>query len=365
MSHFSASGDTDTPQRPRAWALSSGGKGMENQCLALAEAAGYAAYPIRLAPRAPWRWLPEKAWRLWGNVPRRLSPENQKDFASPWPDLVVACGRLSVAAAIHIKRYAGSTTFVVQCQNPRVRPTLFDLVIPPEHDRMAPADTVFPIIGAPNLALPWRLQRAGEHWRETFSALPRPLIAVAIGGSSGAYTLTDDDVDGLFAALERMRRQTGGTLAITTSRRTGAHHEARIAAHARRLGAWTAASVSGGQDAPSPILGLYALADILVVTADSVNMAAEAAATGKPVFIAPLAGGSAKFDRFHASLRARGITRPLGAEGATIDTWTYAPLAETQRAADEIRRRMAARGFKLPGFKLPSGTGGAPPASLF
>ena len=327
--------------RPTAWAISGGARGMENQCLALAEAAGYAPVPLHVTARAPWRWLPEPAWPLWGRVPNRLSTDNQQTLAGAWPDLVVACGRQSVPLAIHIKKQSQGRTFVVQCQNPRVSPGLFDLVVPPEHDGMADAENVLPILGSPNLALPWRLEMAARRWEPAFAHLSRPLIAVAIGGSSNAYTLTRDNVDELFQHLERLQASSGGILALTTSRRTGAQNEARVQAHADRLGAWL---WDGKGD--SPILGLYALADAIVVTEDSVNMAAEAAASGKPLYVAKLTGGSEKFDHFHDALKARGIARDLS--GSAFETWSYTPLSETLRAAAEIRQRMETRGFTLP-----------------
>jgi len=327
--------------RPVAWAISGGARGMENQCLALAEAAGYAPIPLRVTARAPWRWLPEPAWPLWGHVPNRLSADNQHTLKGPWPDLVVACGRQSVPLAIHIKKQSQGHTFVVQCQDPRISPALFDMVVPPEHDTMRAADNVLPITGSPNLALPWRLEAAASTWRATFAGLKRPLIAVAIGGSSSAYRMTGPVIEEMFHSLEKLVETSGGCLAITTSRRTGADNEMLIKDHAQRLGAWLWDGTGN-----SPILGLYALADAVVVTEDSVNMAAEVAASGKPLYVARLTGGSEKFDYFHDALKARGIARDLS--GSAFETWDYTPLSETLRAATQIRQRMEARGFNLP-----------------
>jgi mitochondrial fission protein ELM1 len=74
------------------------------------------------------------------------------------------------------------------------------------------------------------------------------------------------------------------------------------------------------------------------VTADSISMISEAAATGKPVYVIELDGGSRKFARFHQAMRDAGITRPF--TGA-VETWRYTPPGDTERAAVEIRRRLA------------------------
>ena len=104
-------------------------------------------------------------------------------------------------------------------------------------------------------------------------------------------------------------------------------------------------------DAPIAFYGLYAseldeqlrssgLADAVVVTCDSVSMVSEACATGKPVLVAELDGGNAKFRAFHATLREAGHTRPFRGE---LERWATRPPDDTERVAAEVRRRMSAR----------------------
>jgi mitochondrial fission protein ELM1 len=90
----------------------------------------------------------------------------------------------------------------------------------------------------------------------------------------------------------------------------------------------------------NPYFAFLAAADAILVTEDSTNLATDAAATGRPVFVARMAGGSAKFRRFHEDLQNRGATRPFA---GAFDRWTYAPLVETDRAARELLRRFDAR----------------------
>jgi hypothetical protein len=90
----------------------------------------------------------------------------------------------------------------------------------------------------------------------------------------------------------------------------------------------------------NPYFAMLGLADAIVVTADSVNMVSEAAATGKPVHVVPLEGGSKKFARFHRAMEEAGITRPF--RGA-IEQWTYRPPDDAACAAAVIRDRFARR----------------------
>ncbi len=74
-----------------------------------------------------------------------------------------------------------------------------------------------------------------------------------------------------------------------------------------------------------------------MVTSDSVAMISEACATGKPVHLIDLPGGSAKFDHFHAELRERDLARPFAGR---IENWTPPHLDETTRVAALVRARL-------------------------
>ena len=84
-------------------------------------------------------------------------------------------------------------------------------------------------------------------------------------------------------------------------------------------------------------------ADAFVVTADSVNMAGEACATGKPVYIFMPEGGRAKFHAFHHALEQTGATRLLPERLEALDTWRYDPIHSAGRIAAEIIRRARMR----------------------
>jgi mitochondrial fission protein ELM1 len=123
---------------------------------------------------------------------------------------------------------------------------------------------------------------------------------------------------------------------MTYSRRTPS---AARAAMSRRLGARPGLIWDGRGD--NPYFAFLAAADYILVTEDSINMAAEAASTGKPLFILPMRGESERIGRFHRDLQERGAARPFA---GSLHRWSYEPLRETERAAEEIVRRMAGAG---------------------
>ena len=318
---------SDLPFIRTAWVLSEGIAGMENQCLGLAEALGLTPAVKRISLRAPWAWLPPQIFPL----PFLALTRTSDRLDPPWPDLLIACGRKSVPFAVAIKKLSGGRTYTVQTQDPKISPQFFDLVIPPAHDNLT-GRNVFAITGAPHRITPVKLAQARDSYSSRFANLPRPLVGVLVGGPNRSFNMTPADIDTLGKNLRRLAKENSAGFAITLSRRTPDF----VAAQLREALEGLAYDLSTPAS-DNPYLGILALSDAFVITADSVNMATEAAITGKPIFLAELTGGAAKFDRFHAALTTRGIARVFDGK---LAHWSYSPLNETSRAADEIRRRL-------------------------
>jgi uncharacterized protein len=204
----------------------------------------------------------------------------------------------------------------------------------PAHDDPVIGANVITTLGAVHRITTERLAQDARRFADLFGVLPRPLVAVLLGGDNRAYRMTEDRFTAFADHLAALASQ-GFGLAITPSRRTD---PALTNLLRRRLAESRIYLWDGGGD--NPYFGLLGAADAVIVTADSVSMVSEAAATGKPVYVADFGGGSAKFDRFHEAMSAAGVTRPFR---GTIENWSYDPPADTARAAAEIRRRLAAR----------------------
>ncbi len=337
-----------TRERPlegqRAWIISDGNAGHEVQCLGVAEALGVKVDIKRVAPRGL-----AKALSPWGPVPgREKFGEPGAQFAPPWPAIAFATGRLTTPYIRALKRMAGLATFTVILLDPKTRASSADLFWVPEHDTRRGANVVTTLT-SPHAFSPARLTELRKMMPPQIAALPCPRVAILIGGPNGDYRYTASDEARLIAGLTQLS-QSGAGLMLTPSRRTPPSLLAAINAattSAPRI-LW-----DGTSDNPYP--QFLAHADAFVVTADSVNMAGEAAATGKPVYIFHPSGGSAKFARFHASLAAAGITRVLPdghlQEGrGMLQSWNYEPLDSAHVIAGEIERRWNQRASMLGGL---------------
>lgn len=309
------------------WILTEGHAGMEAQCRGLADALGIVPALKRVRVRLPWDWLPNRMW-LW---PLAAPTRDSDRLAPPWPDLIISCGNVSAPLAAAIRAESGGRTRAVHIQDPKMDLARFDLVIAPRHDGLAGAN-VMSSKAALHPVTPEKLAAGGQRWAAALAHLPRPLVAVLIGGSNGRHRLTPAVAARLADDLVRLARDSGGALAVTPSRRTGA---GALRIIGERLAGLSADIWDGAGD--NPYFGILGLADAVVVTGDSVNMVSEACATGKPVHVFDLDGGSAKFDRFHGALRARGITRRF--EGR-LESWRYDPPDDMARAVAAVRRRL-------------------------
>jgi uncharacterized protein len=314
---------------PKAWVLHDGKAGMRSQALGLAEATGcsFVEKPLRVHP--PWSILPPQLWLL----PRYAISGGNSLLAPPLPDFVIACGRNTAVPALTIRRASGGRTLLAQIQDPRVRRSEFDLIVVPEHDQLR-GPRVMITRGAVHRVTAVRLETERRRF-PSLAALPRPIVVVLIGGANKAYRLTLQRLAEIADALAALLSENGGSLLLTPSRRTG---ERGITLLRARLGGFPGAIWDG--DGDNPYFAYLALADALLVTADSISMISEAAATGKPVHVLDLDGGDAKFKRFHATMRAAGVTRPFTGR---IESWSYPIRDDTARAGAALRTLVLTR----------------------
>ena len=311
---------------------------MENQALGLAEALQRLLPSEITVRRVKWRKafdkLPSALKASW-----MLDPASDDPFpaaSEDWPDVWIATGRATLPLSLMAKRRSGGKTFVVQTQDPRWRTGDYDLVVAPRHDGIEGAN-VLSITGSPHRVTPARLAEGAAAFADQLEALPRPRVAVLVGGASRAHDLPEAHAAELADRIAAAVGDVGGSLMLTYSRRTP---EAAKSAMNARLSDLPGLIWDG--TGANPYFAFLHYADQILVTEDSANMAAEAASTGKPVHVLPMIATKPadKFERLHEDLRERGAARAFD---GTLGGWSYEPLNETERAAREILNRLAVR----------------------
>jgi uncharacterized protein len=214
--------------------------------------------------------------------PRMIDHGRSDALAPPWPDLVLVAEGALGNVALEIRRKSGGRTKVVCLGRPRGRMSEFDLIITTPQYRVPAAANVR------ELKLPLhRLDRrqmklAAAALAPELSPLPRPWIVLLVGGTSTPDVLDTAAAQNLARQALAYAKESGGSLLVVTSPRTGREAEMALAAALNgkvRCSFWSQKGVK------NPYFGYLALADRFIVTSDSVSMLTEAILTKKPVAV--------------------------------------------------------------------------------
>jgi uncharacterized protein len=263
---------------PRTWILASPHAGDNTQLFALADALGWPYETKRLIYRPSERLL-----RFLGQATlAALSKESLDKIMAPFPDLIIAAGRASEAIASWIRKFGNGDARLVFIGTPWGDLARFDLVIATPQYALARRANVLMSSLPLHRVHAEALAAAAQSWRPRLQHLPRPLTAVLVGGSSGPYVFDQASAERLGRDVSRLAHERGGALLVSTSARTGLKASQALAA-AISVPSYHYDWASGGSD--NPYLAFLALAERIVVTADSISMISEASATGKPVLL--------------------------------------------------------------------------------
>jgi mitochondrial fission protein ELM1 len=321
------------------WVITDGKAGMDVQARGVADALGLDYRMICVDPQGVWKVLAP-----WGPVaPTERFGADGSQFAPPWPAVAIATGRASIPYIRRLRREAGAATFCVVLQDPKTGRNTADLIWVPEHDRRR-GPNVVTTPTSPHSFTAERLAALRAAPPPEIAALPHPRVAVVLGGKNGIYRFTEADDDRLQKALASLAAL-GASFMVTPSRRS---HQRLI--RAAEAGTRGSPRIIWDMTGENPYPHFLAQADLLVVTADSVNMTGEACATGRPVWVFEPSGGSAKFRRFHQALQSHGATRLLPDIMPSLEEWSYRPLDAASSIAREIEQRWQRRTRVLSGL---------------
>jgi mitochondrial fission protein ELM1 len=282
----------------RVWLLLGDKPGDNAQVEAVVEALGWDCARKTLQWRAPYT-TEKPRFRV---TVDHVDPTRSAPLEPPWPDLALTIGRRPSMVALWTKERSAGCTRVVLFGKPSGLITRFDLVVAGAEVQLPPLPNVLPI------RLPLMRPRAADIaaavalWRPRLAGLPRPLIAILVGGPTVPFAF-DARVSEHLCRHAAAIAAAGGTPYVATSRRTP-----RAAALALRrelppgaqLFEWTPESRD------NPYLALLDLADGFIVTGDSVSMLAEVVRAQKPLAILELPlGRLGALDQLRRSLLRR------------------------------------------------------------
>ncbi|MDN5924222.1 MAG: mitochondrial fission ELM1 family protein, partial [Xanthomonadales bacterium] len=306
-----------------------GAAGNLRQARALARAAGLSAAEIVVDLRTPWAWSAP-------HMPRgsrmALDADTRRRLRPPWPRVVIGCGREAAWVTRWLRRRSRGACYCAQILNPRLHARHWDLLITPQHDGIMGSNVLNPLGSLNPVDSGWLA--AGRADFSVLAELPRPRVAVLLGGPRRGVAFDEAYLRDLIAGLHAMQARDGGSFLLSASARTPPAFAPAVRAALTDFPglAWTSEA-----DGNNPYAGLLAWADRIVVTPDSVNMLSEAAASGAPTHTLVSRALPARLQRFHDALHAGGWLHALDAQAPAPKQ----PLRETGAIAAELLRRLA------------------------
>ncbi|MDW8371434.1 MAG: ELM1/GtrOC1 family putative glycosyltransferase [Geminicoccaceae bacterium] len=265
---------------PRTWLMLGHKVGDNGQILALAEGLGW-PYEVK---HLVYRRTELLTNLLAGPTLMGLVRERSSPLEPPWPELVISAGRRNEPLVRWIQREAGGPGKVrlVHVGRPWARHECFDLIVTTPQYRLPEKPNILHNEAPLHRVTAARLEAAAAEAERRFAHLPRPFVAVIMGGNAGPYRFDRENGALLGYSASRMARELGGSVLATSSARTPA---AAIDALEAELAVPAFLYRFRRDDPDNPYLAILAAADRLIVTCDSMSMLAEAIATQKPVFI--------------------------------------------------------------------------------
>lgn len=289
---------------PSVWLMMGKKEGENAQVLGLGEALGW-PFEIKTLAYTPYEIVVNLPIlnTLAGVVKRHSSP-----LVPPWPDIVISAGRRNEPVCRWIREQAGGNVRLIHVGRPWASVETFDLVVTTPQYRFPAHPKVVQNELPLHRVTQARLTRDAAKWAPSLAHLPAPYTAVLAGGNSGPYVFDPRAGARLARRANAMAKETGGSLLVTTSARTpNATADALLSAIEGPAfkHRWS------HRDHDNPYFGILALADNIIVTADSVSMMAEACATGKPVYLFDTDEGHASMCASPSQFASVALDQPL------------------------------------------------------
>ncbi len=288
---------------PNVWCLLGRKAGDNTQVRSLAEALGWSFTEKHILARA-WELLPHL---LLGETLAGIDAGASSALDAPWPDLVITAGRRNEPVARWIRRQSGGRTKLVHIGRPWASLDSWDLVITtpqyflPEQPNIR--HNQLPLHRMPAE----QLDAAGDKWRRSLGHMPRPWIAVFVGGDSAKFVFTPDKGRRLGEWAQALAARANGSLLVAGSPRTPAPVLDALldGISVPHFGyRWS-------PEGENPYRGFLSLADAFVVTGESMSMLGEASATGRPLYIFDMGDGDRPWWRLPHNFRSKPLSHRL------------------------------------------------------
>jgi mitochondrial fission protein ELM1 len=312
-------------KKSKALLLTEGMHGMISQVEGMAKALNteFSHKTIRLS--FPWNFLPAKITPASQIILKNKIYLSEDDS----PDIVISCGRKSVAPSIFLKK-KNPKIFTIHIQDPKVSLKNFDIIIAPEHDNLDGIN-VISSKGAIHYITEEEVNNSKSYLENKIKS--QKIVSIVLGGPNKYYDFNENQLKNIFTKIRSEFINNGYKVIVIPSMRTP-KLIINLAAKEFEEDGYVVKNVD-----KKAYLSALALANYIVVTSDSTSMISEAATSGKPIFIAHMKAkkNNYRFKKFYKLFKELGIIRDLGEK---VENWKYETLNEAEKIAVKIKNKL-------------------------
>jgi len=303
--------------------LTEGMHGMISQAEGLAKALGLNFFHEKIELNNFWKLMPSKFTPVKRFIFKNSIKENF--------DVIISCGRKSVIPSIFFKQNSQKKIFNIHIQDPKVSLKNFDFVVVPEHDDLE-GENVISTKGALHYLNMKEIDENRGYLEDKINK-NKDIITLILGGPTKYYKYTKENIQKIYSKLNNNINKKNLHLVVIPSMRTPSE---TIKLAKEYFGSDHLIIDNVDKKA---YLSVLSLAKFIVVMCDSSSMISEAALTGKPIYVAqiPSSKNDYRFKKFRDLFKELNIIKELN---DNLETWNYERLDETNRVAQEIKKKL-------------------------
>ena len=303
--------------------LTEGMHGMISQAEGLAKALDLNFFHKKIELNNFWKLMPSKFTPVKRFIFKNSIKENF--------DVIISCGRKSVIPSIFFKQNSQKKIFNIHIQDPKVSLKNFDFVVVPEHDDLE-GENVISTKGALHYLNMKEIDENRGYLEDKINK-NKDIITLILGGPTKYYKYTKENIQKIYSKLNNNINKKNLQLIVIPSMRTPSE---TIKLAKEYFG--SDHLIIDNVDKKAYLSGL-SLAKFIVVMCDSSSMISEAALTGKPIYVAqiPSSKNDYRFKKFRDLFKELNIIKELN---DNLETWNYERLDETNRVAQEIKKKL-------------------------
>ena len=303
--------------------LTEGMHGMISQAEGLAKALDLNFFHEKIELNNFWKLMPSKFTPVKRFIFKNSIKENF--------DVIISCGRKSVIPSIFFKQNSQKKIFNIHIQDPKVSLKNFDFVVAPEHDDIK-GENVILTKGALHYLNIKEIDENRGYLEDKINK-NKDIVTLILGGPTKYYKYTKENIQKIYSKLNNNINKKNLQLVVIPSMRTPSE---TIKLAKEYFGSDHLIIDNVDKKA---YLSVLSLAKFIVVMCDSSSMISEAALTGKPIYVAqiPSSKNDYRFKKFRDLFKELNIIKELN---DNLETWNYERLDETNRVAQEIKKKL-------------------------